>query len=88
MDIRAEVPPWTHPPHTFIISAVAPNIFAAVINVWGGWVQEGTSWAPYLRPDIHFADTPCDVLFAKTCFGHMLQHGNCLLNELSHQPPC
>ena len=42
------------------------------INVWGGWVQGGTSWAPYLRPNIHFSDVACDVAFAKTCFGHML----------------
>ena len=26
-----------------------------LINVWGGWVQGGTSWAPYLRPNIQFA---------------------------------
>ena len=41
------------------------------INVWGGWVQGGTSWAPNLCPDIHF-DVPCDVAFGKTCFGHLL----------------
>ena len=48
---------------------------AEQINVWGGWVQGGTSWAPYLRPDIHFANVPADVLFAKACFGHLLPVG-------------
>ena len=48
---------------------------AEQINVWGEWFQEGTSWAPYLRPDIHFADVPSDIVFAKACFGHTLPIG-------------
>ena len=43
-----------------------------LINVWGGWVQGGTSWAPYLRPDIRFKDNRADVDFAKACFSHLL----------------
>lgn len=43
-----------------------------LINVWGGWVQGGTSWAPYLRPDILFKDNRADVNFAKACFSHLL----------------
>ena len=42
------------------------------VNVWGGWVQGGTSWAPYLRPNILFQDNPADLAFAKCCFGHLM----------------
>ena len=47
------------------------------INLWGGWVQGGTSWAPYLRPDIHFADVPSHVAFASLASGTC-----CLLIDL------
>ena len=43
-----------------------------LINQWGGWVQGGTSWAPYLRPDILFRDNPDDVAFVKSCFSQLL----------------
>ena len=42
------------------------------VNVWGGWVQGGTSWAPYLRPNILFKEVPVDLAFAKCCFDHLL----------------
>ena len=45
---------------------------AELVNVWGGWVQGGTSWAPYLHPNILFADVPADVAFAQSCFEHLL----------------
>ena len=43
-----------------------------LINLWGGWVQGGTSWAPYLRPDILFKDNRADIDFAKAYFSHLL----------------
>ena len=42
------------------------------VNVWGGWVQGGTSWAPYLRPNILFSEVPADLAFAMCCFDHLL----------------
>lgn len=51
------------------------GVLTKLVNVWGCWVQGGTSWAPYLCPNIIFKDVPADVAFAKSCFVHLLPLG-------------
>ena len=41
------------------------------VNQWGGWVQGGTSWKSYMRPNILFDHVPADLAFARSCFSHL-----------------